>query len=87
MISLSGTLFHHLPVNIVKERKKVNIFIGHGTKDTIIPIEIAEHLYKPIIKISHYHLYQNMTHAINKEELNDFSNFIELCINNTKNYK
>lgn len=83
VIALSGNLFHQVDTsNVLKSKKKLNIFIGHGAKDSIIPLEIAERCYKPIKPFSKFHIYPNMTHAICKEELRDVADFIQYCIGN-----
>ena len=82
VIALSGSLFHNVNLNILELKKKLNIFIGHGAKDSIIPLEIAEQSYQPIKPYSQYHIYPNMSHAISNEELKDVADFIQYCIRN-----
>ena len=55
--------------DIITDKKQLKIFIGYGAKDTVIPLDIAEHLNLNIKSICQYKIYQNMGHAISKEEL------------------
>lgn len=69
LFSLSGVVLHQITEDIITDKKQLKIFIGYGAKDTVIPLDIAEHLNRNIKSICQYKIYQNMGHAISKEEL------------------
>lgn len=85
VLSLSGILFPESISNpdSIKEKDKLPIFIGLGTKDNIIEFEKAEQSYKPIMSKSsvEVHTYKNMKHSICSQEEDDIKTFLESCIN------
>ena len=84
LFSLSGVVLHQITEDIITDKKQLKIFIGYGAKDTVIPLDIAEHLNRNIKSICQYKIYQNMGYAISKEELYDLNQFIIDCIKNIK---
>ena len=77
IIVCSGKLFDD--IEILKENEKLNVFIGHGDEDDVIPLSKME---KSIERIGNkesmeIHSYKNCSHQITHDEFNDIGKFMK----------
>ena len=76
---MSGALFpQSINKNNLTLREELNMFIGHGEKDNIIPFQFAQKSFLPIQNFPHFELktYKSMAHSICNEELTDILDFL-----------
>ena len=81
VIILSGALFPQ--TKILEYNKGLNIFVGHGEQDNVIPFKESQESMKPIenfIGLCKYN-YTNLAHSICNQEIVDLKNFLIKCIN------
>lgn len=80
IIILSGVLISEAIKDVkFDEKEDLNIFIGHGTADTVMIYEKAKKSYEPIIKMKNviFKTYEQQDHCISDNEFIDIKEFIE----------
>ncbi|MCQ3001499.1 dienelactone hydrolase family protein [Pseudomonas syringae] len=84
--ALSG---HMLPVLKAELKpdptlRKLAVFIGHGTADTLIPVQgasDAESYLKALGLKPQYHAYAGLPHGVNETEVKDLAGWLEKLVN------
>ncbi|MBC7539644.1 MAG: alpha/beta hydrolase [Bacteriovorax sp.] len=79
--SLSGKILPStkVKINVQLDLKKINIFIGHGTHDDVVPFAesvTASELLGKISTTMEFHSYDRLGHSINMTELADLKNWV-----------
>ena len=84
VIILSGALFPQ--TKILESNKGLNIFVGHGKEDNIIPFKESQESMKPIENFTGLckYIYPNLGHSFCLQEIEDLKNFLIKCINGNK---
>ena len=80
VIACSGFLFEQ--TEIIGDKKSLNVYIGHGDRDKLIPFEFHK---KTIKRIEEYkgvkkYYYNGYGHSINKDEKKDIEKFLNVLI-------
>jgi len=81
IISCSGKLFNE--VEILKDNENLNVFIGHGDQDDVIPYSKMSKSIERIANKEHLeiHTYKNSSHQITHDEFNDIGKFLVKIFN------
>ena len=76
IIVCSGKLFNE--IEILEDNQNLNVFIGHGKQDDIIPYSSMLNSINRITKkeFLEIHSYENSSHQITYDEFNDISKFL-----------
>lgn len=83
IIALSGALIPESLEDVkLTEKENMNIFIGHGTADTVIRYDKSKKTLEPIIKMKNVILkaYDQQEHCISDNEFVDMKEFCEKCL-------
>ena len=80
VIILSGALFPQ--TKILESNKELNIFVGHGENDNVIPFKESKESMKPINNFPGLckYVYPNLAHSICSQEIIDLKKFLIKCI-------
>lgn len=84
--ALSGHMLTVLKAELKPDpaRRKLAVFIGHGTADTLIPVagatEAQSWLKTQGIKVQ-FHAYTGLGHAVNEVEVRDLKTWLEATVN------
>ena len=81
IIVCSGKLFNE--VEILKDNENLNVFIGHGDQDDVIPFSKMSKSIERIAKkeFLEIHTYKNSSHQITHDEFNDIGKFLVKIFN------
>jgi predicted esterase len=89
VVCLSGYLGIQQKLQTLKSgvNCKIPIFLGHGTADNVIKLELGQNAYKALkqdfgFENAELHVYKNLVHSVSPEELGEIFNFVDRVVGN-----
>jgi phospholipase/carboxylesterase len=82
LMSLSSYFATHKTINPAKENANIPVCIYHGTHDSIVPPQLAEHTQMCLRKLGYHPEYKTypMAHEVYPQQIEDMSHFIHQCL-------
>ena len=83
LLTLSGYLATMDSIILHDENRKLSIFMGHGTNDEVVPVELSYKAEKYLMDNGYFPKFNTypIEHTVSPEEVKDISNWIQSLFN------